>query len=120
MLRPRLARLVRGRSAPSLFIGFWKSHALRVSNDDVVVQGATQLKLGNSSTLQLFACFTQPGGRCQEKTGGVLPCERGMACAKGGGATGGCLTVPQSLGPRERHGVELKMAFQQASRSSMR
>ena len=38
-----------------------------------------------------------PGRFTGEKTGHVRRCERGMTCVKGGGATGCCLTVLQSL-----------------------
>jgi hypothetical protein len=35
-----------------------------------------------------------------------------MTCLKGGGATGCCLTVSQSLEPRERRGVGFTMVLQ--------
>ena len=38
-----------------------------------------------------------PGRFFGEKTGDVLRCKRGMTCVKGGGATGCCLTVLQSV-----------------------
>lgn len=41
-----------------------------------------------------------------------------MACAKGDRATGDCLTVSQSLGPRERYGEKFTVTLQRAKRSS--
>ena len=54
------------------------------------------------------------------KTGDAVCYERGMSRVKTSVATGACLTMSQSLGPRKRRGAEFKVMLQRAFRSPTR